>query len=226
MRSPNKRQTLKLLRDRRIPVETVLDVGVQHGTPELLDAYPDRKHILFEPVAEYRNAIELAYRATPHEIVTAAISDAVGTTEIVTNSIIPGMDISHAWVAKGHEVDGTHTIVPMTTLDCYLAEHPWPGPYFLKIDVDGHETQVLCGARTTLAQTSVLMIEATVAELPERLAFISGAGFAVVDLSEPCYYDETLWQVDIIAVRNDINNRMFRHIHRDFDSTRYSIFTG
>jgi len=50
-RSPDKYQTLCILRDRGVPVSTVIDVGICHGTPKLMQVWPDKRHVLFEPVA-------------------------------------------------------------------------------------------------------------------------------------------------------------------------------
>jgi hypothetical protein len=96
---PIKRQSLSILQQYGVPVRTVLDVGVLHGTPELIEVFPDIRHILFEPVAEFANHIAKAYAGTPHTLVSAAVSDRSGETALETTSIIPGLEISHMIVA-------------------------------------------------------------------------------------------------------------------------------
>ncbi len=83
-RSPIKRQTLGILRQRGVPVRSVLDVGVQYGTPDVAEAFPDVLHVLFEPVAEYLPHIERAYANTQHRIVPCAVSDRSGSTLLGT----------------------------------------------------------------------------------------------------------------------------------------------
>lgn len=50
------------------------------------------------------------------------------------------------------EDEGEVLRVPVTTLDALVAEHALPRVDFIKIDVEGHETEVLDGARQTLAR--------------------------------------------------------------------------
>ena len=66
-RGPLKSQALAVLKSRGVPVETILDIGVNTVTPELVAAFPDRHHVLFEPVEEYAEGIEHIYARVPHE---------------------------------------------------------------------------------------------------------------------------------------------------------------
>ena len=50
-RGPFKRQSLKVLVERQIPISTIIDIGVLSGTPELKEAFPKTRHVLFEPVS-------------------------------------------------------------------------------------------------------------------------------------------------------------------------------
>ena len=100
-RAPLKKQTLDLLVSRGVPVGTILDVGVLNGTPELKQAFPRVRHILFEPVAEFTADIERAYRDIDHEIHTVAVSDAVGTVTLQMRTVFDGMKISHSGMTPG-----------------------------------------------------------------------------------------------------------------------------
>ena len=53
IRYPSKRSVLRFLREAGVPVGTVLDVGAQWETAELRLAFPDKRHILFEPAVEF-----------------------------------------------------------------------------------------------------------------------------------------------------------------------------
>ena len=224
-RGPIKKQSLDLLRRRGVPIRTILDVGVLHGTPELIKAFPDIPHILFEPVAEFADAIASAYANITHTLVSAAVSERSGETALATTSILSGLDISHSYMTD-ESIQHAKRVVPMVSLDEYLSRHPADAPYLLKIDIDGHEMNVLRGAVETLKQTSAVIIETPVDEIVERLAFLASAGFRRFDLTEPCYYDSSLWQCDAILIRRDIHDQHFSHIHRGFDEQKYEMFKG
>jgi FkbM family methyltransferase len=221
-RGPFKRQTLDIMRSRGIPVRTVLDVGVLNGTPELLQAYPDRMHLLFEPVAEFGPSIEQTYKNTPHFLVQAAVSDCSGETHLDTKTIMAGLSISHSYMTESAQ-QSTRT-VRKVSLDDYLRENPAKPPYLLKIDIDGFEMKVLQGATETLKETSAVIIEVTVYDLVERIGFLQQLGFRLFDISEPCYYDDSLWQADAVLIRNDVHARHFATLDTHFDESKYHVF--
>jgi FkbM family methyltransferase len=221
-RGPLKRQTLAVLRLRQVPVATVIDVGVLSGTPELLEVYPDRPHLLFEPVAEFAARIEHEYRNVPHRLIQAAVSDSSGEIQLRTVGMIGGAAISHSFMTESAE-EATRT-VPRVSLDDYLRTTPADPPYFLKIDIDGEELKVLAGATATLKQTSIVMIEVTVHTMIPRLQRLMDAGFQLFDLTEPAYYDDSLWQCDAVFVRADLHERHFEALSEQLDLAKYSVF--
>lgn len=226
MRGPLKEQALQVLNNRRIRIGTVLDVGVLNGTPELKAHFPDALHVLFEPVAEFIPAIERNYRDVRYEIANVAVSDSTGETMLALESVVdvPGQEFSHSHVVADAGEGSTHRTVPMTTLDDFLEGRDLPEPFLLKIDIDGHELAAIAGATQTLKKCAAVMIEAQVAELPQRIAAIADQGFVLFDLAEPCYYDNALWQCDAILLREDVHRRHFAQLQTDFDAAKYSVF--
>src|SRR5262245_49796307 len=148
-------QSLQELRRRDIPIETIIDVGVLTQTPELVSVFPDRKHLLFEAVAEFGDSIRKNYCGIDYTLVTAAVADREGEATLRTRSIIPGMDISHSGIVQDPVGKSDTRSVPMVTLDGYLSRNPQRKPYLLKLDVDGFELQIMQGASQTLKDTSV-----------------------------------------------------------------------
>jgi len=210
-RGPLKSQALAVLKSRGVPVETILDIGVNTVTPELVAAFPDRHHVLFEPVEEYAEGIERNYARVPHEWVKAAVSDQSGTVTLKTASKLQGQGISHAGMVASPAADSTDTrTVPMLRLDDFMSQRRLPGPYLLKIDIDGHEMKVLRGAVETLKACSVVIVECPHYSLPERLAHLMKAGFRLFDLAEPCYYDKVFWQCDAVFLREDLFAQKFQ----------------
>lgn len=225
-RAPLKRQALNLLRERGVPVSTVLDVGVLNGTPELVEVWPDVKHVLFEPVAEFADSIRRNYQAIEHELVLAAVSDASGEVPLHTFSVLEGADISHSRMSNDPDAEGLRR-VPMVSLDDWLAGSPQADPFLLKIDIDGQELKVLAGASETLKRTSVVVVEASRRQFARRLMAVQKAGFTLFDLAEPCYYDGAFWQCDAVFVRDDLIGKHFRALtNEDFDGGLYEAFLG
>lgn len=226
MRGPIKNQALRVLHNRGIRIGTVLDVGVLTGTPELMAHFPNALHLLFEPVVEFNPQIERAYSRLKHEIVNVAVSDSTGETLLEMYHLldVPGHDYSHSNVTSEPAAGRATRTVPMTTLDDFLKDRALPEPYLLKIDIDGHELAAIAGAAETFKKCAVVIVEATIRELTQRVAAIAAHGFTLFDLAEPCYYDNALWQCDAILLRNDLHDSRFAQVAVDFEHSKYSIF--
>jgi FkbM family methyltransferase len=224
-RGPYKTQTLQILRERGIPVGTILDVGVCHGTPELMAAWPDRHHLLFEPVAEFEQNILRAYRNIRHELHQVAVGDRTGTIGLTTEAVLPGMAVSHSHMTDTDPgADPSVRSVRKIALDDFLPGRGLAEPYLLKIDIDGQELQVLKGAAETLKRCSIVIVECPRGELVQRIGAVQAAGFTLFDLCEPCYYDKTFWQCDAVFLRNDLHRQHFRQLAGKVEPGMYETF--
>jgi FkbM family methyltransferase len=197
-RLPRKENSLSSLRKGNLDVKTILDIGVQHGTVELRNIFPDLKHFLFEPVEEYYSFIQENYRNFDYELVRGAISDKDGEDSL--NIIKMGADsITHSSLDGdfGREIAESR-VVKTITLDSFLKDRNCPKPYLLKLDVDGHELPILRGAEETLRDTSCVVIESPLCYLSERVSYLESKGFKLWDIVDLCYYCDNLHQVDLI----------------------------
>jgi FkbM family methyltransferase len=223
-RGPFKTQGLELLRDRGVPVGTVLDVGVCHATPELIQAFPKCKHVLFEPVEEFLASIRHNYRNLNYELHHAAVSDTDGTVSLKTSEAVQDIKgVSHS--AMGEDgAPGTRQ-VPKLRLDTLMANRSeLPEPYLLKIDIDGQELKALRGATETMKKCSIVIVECQRSELVPRIAEVRKAGFALFDLAEPCYYDGVFWQCDAIMIRHDFLAQKFEALTNQVKPGMYQKF--
>ena len=95
----------------------------------------------------------------------------------------------------------------MTTLDEITSDQMLPTPYFIKLDVQGYELEVLRGAERLLKSTEVLMLEVALMEynqgaplLADVVAFMQSRGFVAYDIAG--FYrrvsDDALFMVDIL----------------------------
>lgn len=192
VRNPKLIESLYLLRSIGLPVETVLDIGVRHLTYPLIKVFPDKKHVLFEPIEEYFPAVRNNYASIDHELVNAAVFDRDGTVIIHSERKTLGDQISHSYIVDNNTASSR--VVKSISIDRFLVESERSQPYLLKIDVEGAEIPeaIIRGCERALTQTSAVIIEMTVDRFVRRATLLDKAGFNLWDLVELCYYGECL----------------------------------
>jgi FkbM family methyltransferase len=206
-RRPTKTSALRALKDRGLEINAVIDVGAQYQTEELIDLFGDKTHVLFEPVAEFAPYIAQHYAEVDHVLIEAACAEAPGTLTLRLASLDKSGLVSHSsidferdtWTAGGEEWTEERPI-PVVRVDDELKRLRIPGPYLLKIDVDGVELSVLAGCTDILSDVAVLVIEAQAINAPERIAAVVAQGFSLVDVVDITYYDGMMWQADFLFV--------------------------
>ena len=209
MRTTSIKESLTLLRQSGVHCDQVLDVGVLHSTPVLMEVFGDKTHHLFEPVDDYFPVIRKNYVAIDHRLVPAAVSDVDGGHVLLHSEKKLGNDqISHSWISAT-ETASTRRVQTIT-LDSYVQHAALSGRFLLKIDVDGAPVPaaILRGASKCLAACSVVVIEMTVDRFFERAKLLDEAGFDVWDLTALCYYGDSLWQFDAIYVNRNVKNAL------------------
>ena len=209
-RFPTMTESLLTLNGYKVPVNSVLDVGVLTGTGPLISAYPHLKHHLFEPVDIYFPKINQVYKNIDHTIHQVALSDFDGEAWQVHYCIDNSGRVTHSRLAD-HQVTAEEeprlvkcTPVRMTRLDTLSVELDAPEPWLLKIDVDGHELPILKGAEASLRRCSVVVMEAPIATLVGRALYLQDHGFKLFDIVDLSYYYKSLSQVDLVFVSNQV----------------------
>jgi FkbM family methyltransferase len=226
MRRPFKAESLEILKKRGVPIKTIVDVGVQRQTPELIKAFPDKKHVLFEPVTEYKSAIISNYASIDYDLYEVAVSDVTREATLEVRSIVNSQQITHSGLVSDSTSKRPEQLrkVQAVSLDDALSNGNYATPYLLKIDIDGRELDVLRGAKSVLRQTSIVIIEASKSQFVERVAAVQAAGFELFDLAEPVYYDEAFWQCDAFFIRKDLHVSHFIQLATDFRPELYVPF--
>ncbi len=199
-------ERLRWVLEAGVLVGTVIYVGVQGGTDFLLDCCSSQKHLLFEPVDAYFDAIGRRYATVQHELIRVAASDEDGSAWQLGYSRDGSGAITHSQISFEEMAVGSEPAlvsckpVQRSRLDTALRGRQDDQPYLLKIDVDGHEIPILHGATQTLRQCSLVIVEASVRSIGPKIALLEANGFDLLDIVDPCYYHGMLSQVDLMFV--------------------------
>jgi FkbM family methyltransferase len=158
----------QVLRECAVDRPIVFDVGANQGsfTTRVLELVPGAEVHAFEPNPSsyarlaarfagrervYTHAVGLSDRQTTLEL--ADYADADGSTHASFSA--EGM----ATILPTRKADAARalsfTSVPVTTLDAFVAQRGIPRIDYLKLDVEGHEREVLLGAQETIARRLV-----------------------------------------------------------------------
>ena len=172
----------------KVNIETVIDVGVQECTPYLMKAFPEKKHVLFEMIDDWKQTINDNYKDIEYDLYTVALSDVTGEM--------------HRKVEPFHlkKLQEPTRKIDYFRLDDILPNEP--APYLIKIDVDGDELKVITGALRTLQKASVVIIEGRLHGPINMLAvmnFMAGVHFKLWDMFNfMCHDDGQLEQCELV----------------------------
>ena len=215
MRRSNSTHGIKSILEKGVQIDGILDVGVYRCTPYLMKCFPDKPHYLFEPMLSMKDDIEEKYKDFDFKLYQIAVSDFDGEGYCINMfKDLEGKRIfSQLSFEKPNIEDYKNLIdikeIKVRTLNTIYQEDKDLSEtknLFLKIDVDGHEINVLNGTTDILKHCNIVMIEATLASLSERTSFLENRGFQLIDIVDLCYYDKILWQADLVFVSKKLLN--------------------
>lgn len=172
----------RCLRDLLRPGDTVLDVGANLGYFSAVMAQavgPSGRVFSFEPVPDTFEQLRLCALLNGFEWMTplpVALGAAEGSIELAFDARNAGDASSHRPATRSAEQRVVRARVGR--LDDLVAESAAAAPAVMKLDVEGHEFEVLQGARKTIADTH----PAIVFEFAPSLA--QHAGWRLADLAE------------------------------------------
>jgi FkbM family methyltransferase len=184
----------------------VFDVGVATGTPDLYGVFEDVRYALIEPLLESKPFMDRLVEAHPGSVaIHAAAGAAAGEATIVVPSNLSGS----SFLLKPKS--GVQRTVPVVTLDEVARAHALPGPYLLKLDVQGYELEVLAGAEQVLAQTGALIAEVSLwsdrkglgmAQLLPMLTWLGERGLVLYDIAAIVRrdFDDAITEMDLVFV--------------------------
>lgn len=161
-------------------LRTVVDVGAHQGQFALfaLERFPSASIVCLEPLPQPREKLQ-AVTGWSRRVRTLAVAASNRTEAEVAMHVSKRDDSSSLQAIGPQQVDafpGTEevglTVVPVARLDSLLSESDIVDPAMLKVDVQGHEYEVLEGSSAILPAFREVAVEASFVELYEgqRLA--------------------------------------------------------
>jgi FkbM family methyltransferase len=159
---------LRLLGDLAKDCDLAIDVGANTGVFAFLLSRTSRAVLAFEPIPHHQ---ERLLKALPPncDVFCLALSNRDGESVLRIPQIGGRLRFSLASISNGNtfegfgEVEGeAHYRIETATLDAVLSRSPYAGRKtgFIKIDVEGHEHEVIMGARQTIdTQRPTVLVE-------------------------------------------------------------------
>ncbi len=208
----------------RISPQTIIDIGVAAGTPDLYKHFPSHQYLLVEANPNFQNELQRLEKAL-HAVVETVFCGAK-KGEVPFNVYDDPRKGSAFELTRKMGLQ-EQRMVPVETLDVLIAKHGLPPPYLIKIDVEGSELDVLRGATSTLALTEAVIAETAVLpkytggpELVDLVTLMREHGFSVFDIVAGVNHQPTqfLYQVDLIFVKTDAPFRTVSGVLLDPDA--------
>jgi FkbM family methyltransferase len=197
--------------------KSVIDVGVAYGTNDLYIYFPQAKHLLIEPLEEYRPVLQKITEEFDAEYILAAAGSAEGKIILNVHPDLSGSSCLKE--VEGNQVDGIEREVPMITVAGAAISRGVQGPYLLKIDVQGAELDIMEGAKPILDDIEVVILEASMfkffingPQFIDVLNYMNNIGYSIYDIFGGHFrpLDNSLGQVDLVFVKE---NGRFRNNH-------------
>lgn len=197
------------------PPTCIIDIGVGDGTPALIAAFPyeEFQYVLVEPNPKFFWYLDAMQKKHPKVLIEKSFC---GESEATTNFFINESGMSSRY--KGNPSSESIN-VPMKTLDAIVSKNHIKGPFFLKIDVEGAEIDVLKGGVQTLKICDVVVLETWInvekvndgRDFASIVQFMKENGFVVFDFfGGHTHKNGVLKQLDAVFVRYDNPCKMKR----------------
>jgi FkbM family methyltransferase len=190
---------------------TVIDVGAAFGyfTLECHGVFPRARYVLVEPLDEYNPSLQTLKEKIPNAIHVSAAA-ASRSEDIIINVHPDLVGSSLRLENEDSEVNGTPRAVPSITLDEIVKRYELQPPFFLKVDVQGAELDVLSGFENGLRDTEYVLLEVSFFNFFENgptifdvMGFMKSRGFVSYDIHGLQYrpLDNALSQIDLSFVK-------------------------
>lgn len=206
---PSLHWTLQNLQKKNFQPGVIIDIGAYEGlwASEVLDVYPKAKILMVEAQESkepFLRAMKERYQNLAYTISLLSSEDGIIRSFVEAETA--------SFIVK-HEAQNTvYKKIKTQSLDTLLQTMQFPFPDFLKLDVQGHEIEILKGAEKSLAHSTICLLEVTFLNLgnddpllSDVISFMDNKGFQAYDISQLIRrpFDNALFQADIFFVKKD-----------------------
>ena len=191
---------------------TVIDVGAYKGnwTLEVKKIFSDAQFLMVEAQPDKESRLEQIAQGNQNIFFELGLVGSADGEEKVFTVMKTGSSV-YEQTYEGKS-DRKKITLKSNTIDSIIDKYQLPGPYFLKMDVQGYEIEVLKGATHLLLETPVILLEASLLNynagaplVDEIIAFLKQKDYLLFDICE--FHrksdDGVLNQVDLIFCKKD-----------------------
>lgn len=159
---PSLHWSLQNLKRKNFDPVAILDIGAYEGlwALDVLEVFPSAKILMVEAQKSkepFLKAIKEKYQHVDYAI------SLLSSVDGVIKTFAENETASH--VVTKEEPGGIYKKIQTQSLDTLVESKQFPLPDFLKLDVQGHEMEVLKGAEKSLAHSTVCLLEISLLNL-------------------------------------------------------------
>lgn len=188
-------KTLRVLRDLGVTYSTVIDLGCADGSFLLTAAaqglIPGAVPFNVDANPLYRDSLNQIRDVLGGDYFIGAIADFEGEAQLgeaahpYWSSLRPADDMY--WQRINNLRTAKHMTVPTTSLDAAQKRFGLKPPFLLKLDIQGSELPAFKGGVSVLAETTVVIVEADIADFQDLNRFLVEHDFVLFNVTHPSY---------------------------------------